>query len=141
MICFVSTGMSFPEILPEVAGHEKAPAKGMPVLRKRASASYRRAIEARADAGGRRRCFIASRITMASTTLVPVSEGWDVVVVGAGPAGLSAAYESASRGARTLVLERAEHPRYKTCGGGLIGPSLAAIGGRIEVPAADRIDR
>ncbi len=78
---------------------------------------------------------------MASTNLIPVSERWDVVVVGAGPAGLSAAYEAARRGARTLVLERAEHPRYKTCGGGLIGPSIAAAGGWIDIPVADRVNR
>jgi geranylgeranyl reductase family protein len=52
---------------------------------------------------------------------------WDVVVVGAGPAGLAAAHAAATRGARTLVLERAEHPRYKTCGGGLLGTSQAAL--------------
>ncbi|HEX2773197.1 MAG TPA: geranylgeranyl reductase family protein, partial [Micromonosporaceae bacterium] len=66
--------------------------------------------------------------------------GWDVVVVGAGPAGLSAAYHARRAGARTLVLERARHPRYKTCGGGLIGPSLAAVAEIIEVPAHDRVD-
>jgi geranylgeranyl reductase family protein len=53
---------------------------------------------------------------------------WDVAVVGAGPAGLAAASAAASAGARTVVLERAEHPRYKTCGGGLIGASLASLG-------------
>jgi geranylgeranyl reductase family protein len=37
------------------------------------------------------------------------------------------------------VLERAEHPRYKTCGGGLIGASRYAAGGLIEVPARDEI--
>ena len=49
---------------------------------------------------------------------------WDVVVVGAGPAGSSAARVAAERGARVLLLDRAQFPRYKTCGGGLIGTSL-----------------
>ncbi|MFI7218654.1 geranylgeranyl reductase family protein [Micromonospora maritima] len=66
---------------------------------------------------------------------------WDLVVVGGGPAGLSAAAEAARAGVRTLVVERATHPRYKTCGGGLIGTSLAEVDGRIEVPAHDRVDR
>lgn len=64
---------------------------------------------------------------------------WDVAVIGAGPAGLAAASAAAAAGARTVVLERAEHPRYKTCGGGLIGASRAAAGGLIEVPARDEI--
>ncbi|MET8265420.1 geranylgeranyl reductase family protein [Micromonospora arida] len=66
---------------------------------------------------------------------------WDLVVVGAGPAGLSAAHAAARAGVSTLVVERAVHPRYKTCGGGLIGTSLAAVQDRIEVPAHDRVDR
>ena len=65
-------------------------------------------------------------------------QSWDVVVVGGGPAGLAAAHAAATRGARTLVLERAEHPRYKTCGGGLIGPSLAAAIG-FEVPVREHV--
>jgi geranylgeranyl reductase family protein len=64
---------------------------------------------------------------------------WDVAVIGAGPAGLAAASAAAAAGARTVVLERAEHPRYKTCGGGLIGASRAAAGGLIAVPARDEI--
>lgn len=64
---------------------------------------------------------------------------WDVAVIGAGPAGLSAARAAATAGARTIVVERAEHPRYKTCGGGLIGASLAAVGGQVEVPARDTV--
>jgi geranylgeranyl reductase family protein len=63
---------------------------------------------------------------------------WDVAVIGAGPGGLAAANASALAGARTVVLERAQHPRYKTCGGGLIGTSLAAISST-AIPVKDAI--
>jgi geranylgeranyl reductase family protein len=56
-------------------------------------------------------------------------EEYDVAVVGAGPAGSSAARAAAAAGARVVVLDRAAFPRYKTCGGGLIGPSLGALPG------------
>ena len=64
---------------------------------------------------------------------------WDVVVIGAGPAGAAAARAAAEAGARTLLLERAALPRYKRCGGGLIGVSqqaLAATG--VDVAALSR---
>lgn len=70
---------------------------------------------------------------------MPETADWDVAVIGAGPAGLAAASAAAATGARTVVLERAEHPRYKTCGGGLIGASLAAVDGQIVLPARDHI--
>jgi geranylgeranyl reductase family protein len=54
-------------------------------------------------------------------------EGWDVIVVGAGPAGSAAARAAAERGARVLLVDAAAFPRYKTCGGGLIGASLAEL--------------
>jgi digeranylgeranylglycerophospholipid reductase len=44
---------------------------------------------------------------------------YDVIVVGAGPAGSMAAMKAAQGGAKTLLLERAELPRYKLCGGGV----------------------
>lgn len=52
---------------------------------------------------------------------------YDVVVVGAGPAGSSAGLSAAREGARVALVDRAEFPRYKTCGGGLIGTSMSAL--------------
>ncbi|MGK5499164.1 geranylgeranyl reductase family protein [Streptomyces sp. URMC 125] len=64
---------------------------------------------------------------------------WDVVVVGAGPAGASAAYAAAVAGRRVLLVEKAELPRYKTCGGGIIGPSRDALPPGFELPLRDRV--
>jgi geranylgeranyl reductase family protein len=58
---------------------------------------------------------------------VNAEEHWDVVVVGAGPAGSTAARIAAAAGSRVLLLDAARFPRYKTCGGGLIGTSLALL--------------
>src|SRR5262249_37654247 len=41
---------------------------------------------------------------------------WDVIVVGAGPAGGMTAYELARWGFRVLVVDKAEFPRWKVCG-------------------------
>ena len=43
----------------------------------------------------------------------------DVIVVGAGPAGSSAAYHLAVAGADVLLLEKSAFPRDKICGDGL----------------------
>lgn len=64
---------------------------------------------------------------------------WDVVVVGAGPAGASAAYAAAVAGRQVLLLEKAELPRYKTCGGGIIGPSRDSLPPGFELPLLDRV--
>ena len=44
---------------------------------------------------------------------------FDVIVVGAGPAGSTAARELAAGGSRVLVLDKETFPRYKACGGGI----------------------
>ncbi len=44
---------------------------------------------------------------------------YDVIVVGAGPGGSTAARECAERGLSTLLLDKASFPRDKPCGGGV----------------------
>ncbi len=44
---------------------------------------------------------------------------FDAIVVGAGPAGSTAARDLAAAGARVLILDRERFPRYKACAGGI----------------------
>jgi geranylgeranyl reductase family protein len=48
-----------------------------------------------------------------------LKQSHDVIVVGAGPAGATLAYELAKRGIGVLVLEKEKLPRYKCCAGGI----------------------
>jgi flavin-dependent dehydrogenase len=50
-----------------------------------------------------------------------LKQTYDVVVVGAGPAGATLACELAGRGIRVLLLEKEKFPRYKCCAGGVTG--------------------
>lgn len=45
---------------------------------------------------------------------------YDVVIIGSGPAGSSAAIECAKAGLKTAVIEKSQHPRVKVCGGGVV---------------------
>ena len=57
-----------------------------------------------------------------------MKETFDVAIVGAGPAGISAAYVLAGAGKKVIVLERGEHPGSKNVSGGVLyGHDLAQI--------------
>lgn len=49
---------------------------------------------------------------------------FDCIIVGAGPAGGTAAYHLAKRGRSVVILEKENLPRYKPCGGG-VAPIVA----------------
>jgi geranylgeranyl reductase family protein len=50
---------------------------------------------------------------------LPDVKSYDALVVGMGPAGATAAYQLSRAGLSVLGLDKATHPRYKVCGGGL----------------------
>jgi geranylgeranyl reductase family protein len=52
---------------------------------------------------------------------------FDVVVVGAGPAGVAAALTAHEHGLRTVCLDKARFPRDKTCGDGLTANALRLL--------------
>lgn len=52
---------------------------------------------------------------------------YDVAIIGAGPAGSSAAIQLSRAGRRVLVVEKRAFPRHKVCGGCLSGPATAAL--------------
>ncbi|MDQ6658236.1 MAG: geranylgeranyl reductase family protein [Actinomycetota bacterium] len=56
---------------------------------------------------------------MASQVVVPAEDSADVIVVGAGPAGSTAAIQLARAGVDVLLLEKSTFPREKVCGDGL----------------------
>lgn len=48
-----------------------------------------------------------------------MSELYDVVIIGPGPGGATAAYFLGAAGKRVLIIEKETLPRYKACGGGI----------------------
>lgn len=66
---------------------------------------------------------------------------YDVAVVGAGPAGSTAARELATGGARVCLLDRARFPRPKACGGALSPRVLRHLPAGVEGLLRARIQR
>lgn len=64
---------------------------------------------------------------------------YDVVIVGAGPAGAVLAYLLAKAGAGVLLLDKKRFPRYKACGGGLTKRALDSIPFEVDEVIEERV--
>jgi geranylgeranyl reductase family protein len=68
-------------------------------------------------------------------------ERFDAIVVGAGPAGSTAAYRLSKAGVRVLLLDRERFPRDKPCGGGLTYRAVRQLPVSVEPVVEDTVDR
>ena len=71
---------------------------------------------------------------------------WDVIVIGAGPAGALAAHQLARRRLRVLLVEKRAFPRWKICGSCLNGVALrtletAGLGDLVDALGAAPLER
>jgi geranylgeranyl reductase family protein len=65
---------------------------------------------------------------------------FDVIVVGAGPAGSTTAYRLARAGARVYLVDRARFPRDKPCGGGLTLRAVRQLPFPVDPVVEDVVD-
>jgi geranylgeranyl reductase family protein len=68
-----------------------------------------------------------------------LKQSYDVIIVGAGPAGATLAYELAKAGIDVLVLEKEKLPRYKCCAGGVTSRAAKLLDFDISQVAQDPI--
>ncbi|HEV3480219.1 MAG TPA: geranylgeranyl reductase family protein [Gaiellaceae bacterium] len=68
------------------------------------------------------------------------TERFDSVVVGAGPAGSTAAFRLARAGARVLLVDKARFPRDKPCGGGLTYRALRQLPFSVASVVEEEVD-
>ena len=65
---------------------------------------------------------------------------YDAIIVGAGPAGSSAAIHCNKLGLKTLILEKSKFPRDKICGDALSGKSVKFLDDLNLLEDLDKID-
>jgi len=65
---------------------------------------------------------------------------YDLIVIGAGPAGSSTAITAARRGARVLLLERGRFPRHKVCGEFVSAESLSLLRELLDFTCSNLLD-
>ncbi len=56
-----------------------------------------------------------------------MNNSFDIIIVGAGPAGTTAAFYAAKKGLKTLLLDKDQFPRDKICGDALSGKSIGIL--------------
>ena len=69
-----------------------------------------------------------------------MTDCWDSVIVGGGPAGCAAAYALAKRGHRVVIVDRRSFPREKACAGGLTIKTLNRLPYSVA-PVIERVCR
>ena len=72
-----------------------------------------------------------------------MTQRYDLVIAGGGPAGAAAGWQAAQTGARVLILDKAQFPRDKPCGDGLTPRAVSFIqkmGLATEVAAFHRVN-
>ncbi len=65
--------------------------------------------------------------------------GWDVIIVGAGPAGSTTALLLARTGVRVLLLDRARFPRHKACSE-YLSPATTAVLERLGAGVLEQVE-
>jgi len=66
-------------------------------------------------------------------------QSYDVAIIGAGPAGASAALLLAEHGIHVVILEKKSLPRYKVCGGGLLARAKNLLHREVQFPIEKEI--
>lgn len=69
-----------------------------------------------------------------------MTQRYDVIIAGGGPAGATAAFYLGQAGKKVLVLEKELLPRYKTCGGAVSGHVLAQFPFSFEPVIRSRVN-